>query len=207
MAESKPVTIRIPNDWLVQIEKLAAHKYPGRKGNPNKSQVILDAVEFYLQHLNNDTNDSVHGNDNVFDVNKQEIQQTVNLAVEQQIEKLALNLKESISQCFTAFTDAQPNQIAAILQSKEDMAVRETTPKPEVNQAEDTPADKQEFDERKLTRHQMYQYLDISSRTLDVWIRKAKAESDPPIISYQGKSWHYVPSGKGLSKVFVLIED
>ena len=207
MAESKPVTIRIPDAWLVQIENLAAQKYPGRKGNPNKSQVILDAVEFYLQHLNNDGEYNVHDNDNVLGVNKQEIQQAVNLAVEQQIEKLAQNLKKTISQCFTAFTDAQPDQIAAILQSQEDIAVGETAPNSKANQAEDTPANKQEFDQRKLTRHQMYQYLDISSRTLDVWIRKAKAESDPPIISHQGKNWRYIPSGKGLTKVFVLIED
>lgn len=207
MAESKPVTIRIPDAWLVQIKKLAAHKYPRRNGNPNKSQVILDAVEFYLQHLNNDNEYKVNNNDKVFTVSKQAIQQTVNLAVEQQIEKLAQNIKENISQCFTAFTDAQPDQIAAIIQSTENKLATDITSKTEADQAEDTSADKQEFDERKLTRHQMYQYLDISSRTLDVWIRKAKAKSDPPIISHQGKSWRYISSGKGLGKVFVLIED
>lgn len=206
MAESKPVTIRIPDAWLVQIENLAAQKYPGRKGNPNKSQVILDAVEFYLQHLNNDGEYNVNSNDTVFSANKLELQKIVNLAVEQQIEKLALSLKQSIAECLTTFTEAKPEQIAAILQSQSDKIFAEVLPKPEVTQP-DTPANKQEFDQRKLTRHQMYQYLDISSRTLDVWIRKAKAESDPPIIFHQGKSWRYIPSGKGLTKVFVLIED
>lgn len=217
MAESKPVTIRIPDAWLSKIEDLAAQKYPGRKGNPNKSQVVLDAIEFYLQHLN-DTENKVHTNDTVLNVNKISIQYTVNLAVEKQIKQLTLNLKQALSHCFTTFTDVEANQVEALLEkelviSKLETESLEPDPLPKSQKSQvpalqsETSSNKPKFDERTLTRNQMYQYLGISSRTLDLWIRKAKLLSDPPIISHQGKTWRYILSGKGLRKVFVLIED
>ena len=226
MAESKPVTIRIPEPWLSQIEAIAAKKYPGRKGNPNKSQVVLDAVDFYLQHLN-DNNDSVTVNDNVLTVSNSSIEEVANRAVKNEIEKLTQNLKQALSQCMTEFTAAKPEQVNEIFKScltisqskkKDSAKAIEQSPLPSAiakrkTQIEAKPtqnkteSDKQELDERRLTRHQMYEYLNIAPRTLDIWIKKAKAKSDPPIISHEGKSWRYISSGEGLKKVFILIED
>lgn len=217
MAESKPVTIRIPEPWLTQIEAIAAKKYPGRKGNPNKSQVVLDAVDFYLQHLN-DNNDSVINNDNVLTVSNSSIESVANRAVKKEIEILTRNLKQVLSQCMTEFTAAKPERVNEILEScltfsqskRKDSAtaIAKKKTKTEAELTENkTESNKQKLDERRLTRHQMYEYLGISPRTLDIWIKKAKAKSDPPIISHEGKSWRYIPSGKGLKKVFILIED
>ncbi|MEL4895481.1 CopG family ribbon-helix-helix protein [Crocosphaera sp. Alani8] len=47
----KPITVRIPLDLLGAIENLASDRYPSRKGTGgNRSQVILDALEFYQSH-------------------------------------------------------------------------------------------------------------------------------------------------------------
>jgi hypothetical protein len=217
MAESKPVTIRIPEPWLSRIEALAAEKYPGRKGNPNKSQVVLDAIDFYLQHLY-DSKDSVGNNDGVLNVTNISIQETVNLAVKQQIEQLTIQLKQALNQCLTSLTKAQPQQIETILetcltvpqQKPKDLGqpiVSKSPPSPRKTTPKTAPLDKQELNEQKLTRHEMYKYLGISPRTLDIWIKKAKNFSEPPIISYQGQSWRYILSGEGVKKIFVLIEE
>lgn len=49
MAESKVVSIRIPQDLLDAVDQLAAIRYPSRRGGePNRSQLILDALETYV---------------------------------------------------------------------------------------------------------------------------------------------------------------
>lgn len=49
MAESKVVSIRIPQDLLDAVDQLAALRYPSRRGGePNRSQLILDALETYV---------------------------------------------------------------------------------------------------------------------------------------------------------------
>lgn len=56
MAESKVVSIRIPQDLLDAIDRLAAVRYPSRRGKePNRSQVILDFIEQSIQTTDDDT--------------------------------------------------------------------------------------------------------------------------------------------------------
>lgn len=52
MAESKVVSIRVPQDLLEAIDQLAAERYPSRRtgSDPNRSQLILDALEAYVKH-------------------------------------------------------------------------------------------------------------------------------------------------------------
>lgn len=51
MAESRVISVRIPDEILKAIDEAAEQKYPVRgKATPNRSQFILDAVEFYLAH-------------------------------------------------------------------------------------------------------------------------------------------------------------
>ena len=61
MAESKVVSIRIPQDLLDAIDRLAAQAYPSRRsgGEPNRSQVILDALAAYVKPFD-DTVNSCH---------------------------------------------------------------------------------------------------------------------------------------------------
>lgn len=45
--ESKVVSLRVPQELLEKLDRLAKEKYPKRK--TNRSQVILDAIEFYCE--------------------------------------------------------------------------------------------------------------------------------------------------------------
>ena len=56
MAESKVVSLRIPQDLLSAIDRLAQIKYPSRRGGePNRSQLILDFIESGIQNTGDDT--------------------------------------------------------------------------------------------------------------------------------------------------------
>lgn len=45
--ESKVVSLRIPADLLVKLDRLASQKYPNRR--VNRSQIILDAIELIIE--------------------------------------------------------------------------------------------------------------------------------------------------------------
>ncbi len=51
MANSPLVSIRIPPETLERVDQLAQELYPARRAGkkPNRSQVILDAIEYFLQ--------------------------------------------------------------------------------------------------------------------------------------------------------------
>ena len=57
MAESKVVSIRIPQDLLDVIDRLATVRYPSRRrgGEPNRSQLILDFISSGIQNATRDT--------------------------------------------------------------------------------------------------------------------------------------------------------
>lgn len=50
MANSPLISLRIPPDTLERIDQLAQKRYPARRSGkkPNRSQVILDAIEQFL---------------------------------------------------------------------------------------------------------------------------------------------------------------
>lgn len=48
MADSKAVSIRIPDELLAKIDKLAEEKYTSIKGKPNRSLVIQSAIVSYF---------------------------------------------------------------------------------------------------------------------------------------------------------------
>lgn len=62
MAESKVVSIRIPQDLLDAIDRLAAQAYPSRRpsGEANRSQLILDFISSGIQHANEHTVNNRH---------------------------------------------------------------------------------------------------------------------------------------------------
>lgn len=61
MAESKVVSIRVPQELLNAIDQLAGIRYPSRRlgGDPNRSQLILDALAAYVENFD-DTVDTAH---------------------------------------------------------------------------------------------------------------------------------------------------
>jgi metal-responsive CopG/Arc/MetJ family transcriptional regulator len=56
MANSKAISIRVPDELLEKIDTLAEEKYKSHKGTPNRSLVVLDAIVAYFDTLS-DTND------------------------------------------------------------------------------------------------------------------------------------------------------
>jgi predicted DNA-binding protein len=74
MANSKAISIRVHDELLEKIDKLAEEKYKSRKGTPNRSQVVLDALDAYFDTLsdtvNNEDCDSVSDSVNIVDFNE-----------------------------------------------------------------------------------------------------------------------------------------
>ena len=58
MANSKVVSIRLPQTLLDALDRLAEVKYPSRQPGhkPNRTQIILDAIETYLSSSSGDVN-------------------------------------------------------------------------------------------------------------------------------------------------------
>jgi predicted DNA-binding protein len=51
MANSKAISIRVPDELLEKIDLLAEEKYKSHKGTPNRSLVVLDAIVAYFDTL------------------------------------------------------------------------------------------------------------------------------------------------------------
>jgi metal-responsive CopG/Arc/MetJ family transcriptional regulator len=64
MTNSRAISIRIPDELLEKIDRLAEEKYKSHKGTPNRSLVILDAIVAYFDTLS-DTSDIVLVSDSV----------------------------------------------------------------------------------------------------------------------------------------------
>ncbi len=43
------ISVRVTLELLEAIDKLATERYPTRRGEPNRSQVLLDALEAYFR--------------------------------------------------------------------------------------------------------------------------------------------------------------
>jgi predicted DNA-binding protein len=74
MANSKAISIRIPDELLEKIDQLAEEKYKSHKGTPNRSLVVLDAIVAYFDTLSDTTNskdlDSVSDSVSIFEFNE-----------------------------------------------------------------------------------------------------------------------------------------
>lgn len=51
MANSKAISIRVPDELLEKIDLLAEEKYKSHRGTPNRSLVVLDAIVAYFDTL------------------------------------------------------------------------------------------------------------------------------------------------------------
>jgi metal-responsive CopG/Arc/MetJ family transcriptional regulator len=95
MANSKAISIRVHDELLDKIDKLAEDKYKSRKGIPNRSQVVLDAIDAYFDTLsdtiNNEDCDSV--SDSVSIVEFNELQEKFN-----ELQEKVISLSDTVDQ-------------------------------------------------------------------------------------------------------------
>ena len=75
MPDSKAISVRIPSQLLDSLDVIAEKDYPPRgNGKPNRSQVLLDALDAYAKHRQNENTSSDNVNTTVSDsVSKQEL--------------------------------------------------------------------------------------------------------------------------------------
>ena len=93
MSNSRTISLRIPDDLLSKIDRLAEEKYKSHKGTPNRSLVILDALKAYCDTLHDTKSDNeFNTSDSNVDTKKfQELEKTVFL-VSQDIEWIKQSL-------------------------------------------------------------------------------------------------------------------
>jgi lambda repressor-like predicted transcriptional regulator len=82
MSESKTISLRIPENILTEIDRIAQEKYKSHKGTPNRSLVILDALESYINTSSCDANVLFASHDDVLTERVQELEKTVSRMLE-----------------------------------------------------------------------------------------------------------------------------
>jgi metal-responsive CopG/Arc/MetJ family transcriptional regulator len=110
MANSKPISIRIPDELLEKIDLLAEEKYKSHKGTPNRSLVVLDAIVEYFNTLS-DTSKIDTLSDSV-DKNRIEELSTIintlsdNVSELMEVRKIVFTLSDSVDK----LVKSQPSQ-------------------------------------------------------------------------------------------------
>jgi metal-responsive CopG/Arc/MetJ family transcriptional regulator len=82
MSESKTISLRIPENILTEIDRIAQEKYKSHKGTPNRSLVILDALEAYINTPSCDAITLIASHDGVLTERVQELEKTVSQILE-----------------------------------------------------------------------------------------------------------------------------
>jgi metal-responsive CopG/Arc/MetJ family transcriptional regulator len=102
MANSKAISIRVPDELLEKIDLLAEEKYKSHKGTPNRSLVVLDAIVAYFDTLSDTSNfeNVVSVSDNVSIVEFNELRDIVNTLSDniEQLQKEVISLSDSVRQ-------------------------------------------------------------------------------------------------------------
>lgn len=93
MANSKAISIRIPDELLDKIDLLAEEKHKSHKGTPNRSLVVLDAIVAYFDTLSDTSNneDIVSVSDSVSIIEFNELRDIV-LTLSDTVERLESKL-------------------------------------------------------------------------------------------------------------------
>lgn len=87
MANSKAVSIRIPDEILSKIDQRAERQYKSHRGIPNRSPVVLDALVYYFNTLS----DTVEIN------NKSTLSDGVSIKKFQELENIVNTLSDSVT--------------------------------------------------------------------------------------------------------------
>jgi predicted DNA-binding protein len=121
MSNSKAVSIRIPDELLAKIDKLAEEKYKSHKGTPNRSLVILDAIVNYFDTLSDsaiDKMDIVSDNDIPSIMQRLEVLEKMFYTLSDTVSKL-VETKVSIDEPLTKSSEnesLQPNYLPLLRQ-------------------------------------------------------------------------------------------
>lgn len=102
MANSKAISIRVPDELLEKIDRIAEEKYKSHKGTPNRSLVILDFIVTQLATLSdiNNRQDTVSVSDSVSIEEFQSLQDFVNTLSDsvKKLENRVITLSDTNSQ-------------------------------------------------------------------------------------------------------------
>ena len=120
MANSKAISIRVPDELLEKIDQLAEEKYKSHKGTPNRSLVVLDAIVAYFDTLSDTSNSNgiVSLSDNVSIVEFNDLKEIVSTLSDsvKQLENKLITLSDN---------DGQPSRKDIKLEDVEDDPLRE----------------------------------------------------------------------------------
>lgn len=100
MANSKAISIRVPDELLEKIDLLAEEKYKSHKGTPNRSLVVLDAIVSYFDTLSDTNSNFISLSDSVNIVDFNELRDIV-LTLSDNVSKLQeelISLSDSVKQ-------------------------------------------------------------------------------------------------------------
>jgi metal-responsive CopG/Arc/MetJ family transcriptional regulator len=103
MADSKAVSIRIPDELLAKIDDLAERKYKSIKGKPNRSLVILDAVVAFFNAVS----------DSEIDNNLIALSDTVDIKDFKKLQDFVAALSEDVTQLKSALITPSDTAIKA----------------------------------------------------------------------------------------------
>ena len=114
MADSKAVSIRIPDYLLVKIDKLAEEKYTSIKGKPNRSLVIQNAIVAYFDTLSDSvsTKEIITLSDIVSIVDFKQLQDLVATLLKdvEQLQKAVISSSDTVIE----ITEAHPENRKAL---------------------------------------------------------------------------------------------
>lgn len=107
MANSPLISIRIPPETLARIDQLAQKRYPSRRTGkkPNRSQVILDAIEQFLDQY--ELQESTLTNTDFNSVNSGELLTPIQIATDEQL----VTRSESNYQVIHAMETNEPSEL------------------------------------------------------------------------------------------------
>jgi predicted DNA-binding protein len=137
MANSKAISIRIPDELLEKIDRLAEEKYKSHKGTPNRSLVVLDAIAAYFDTLSDASKDEffIPVSDSVKNADFNQLQQEVNTLKDaiRQLDQRMSSLLDSVAR-----VDEKPPQqnqlsIISVSDSVEELTGQELAKKLGIN--------------------------------------------------------------------------
>jgi metal-responsive CopG/Arc/MetJ family transcriptional regulator len=110
MANSKAISIRVPDELLEKIDRLAEEKYKSHKGTPNRSLVVLDAIVEYFDTLSDSSRVGILSDSD----NKNRIEEistivntlSDNVSELMELKKIVLTLSDSVDK----LTKSQPSK-------------------------------------------------------------------------------------------------
>jgi metal-responsive CopG/Arc/MetJ family transcriptional regulator len=183
MANSKAISVRIPDEYLVKIDKLAERKYKSIKGTPNRSLVVLDAIVAFFKT----PSDSVKEN------NLYTVSDSVSITDFKELQDIVLALSKNVEELKKTFNTSS------------DTVFEVSDSTPEAERKSTTNRDHTQLSvlgvEEGLTVAQLAERFGI--RKNDITSKKSTTKADPSkFINWskakdpEGKAWEFRENSK-----------